>query len=88
MPAQKARIVRPLLTVTRQQVLAYASEHGIKWAHDPTNSDLTPEKLAGTMAFMWETRYSLIPTNYASTIPVLQEDYQEVWAGLRRMFGK
>lgn len=72
------------------------SLHNSYWPHGPdneaweaaTNSDLTPEKLAGTMAFMWETRYSLIPTTYASTIPVLQEDYQEVWAGLRRLFGK
>ena len=72
------------------------SLHNSYWPHGPdneaweaaTNSELTPEKLAGTMAFMWETRYSLIPTTYASTIPVLQEDYQEVWASLRRLFGK
>ncbi|NIR40188.1 MAG: homogentisate 1,2-dioxygenase, partial [Actinobacteria bacterium] len=40
----------------------------------------------GTLAFMWETRYPLIPTEYASTLPALQEDYQEVWATLRRWF--
>jgi hypothetical protein len=30
----------------------------------------------------------LIPTAYASTLPALQEDYQEVWASLRRRFGR
>jgi len=37
---------------------------------------------------MFETRYPLIPTAYASTLPALQEDYQEVWSTLRRMFGR
>lgn len=72
------------------------SLHNQYWPHGPdneawegaTNSDLAPEKLAGTMAFMWETRYPLIPTAYASGLPALQEDYQEVWATLRRWFGR
>jgi len=72
------------------------SLHNSFWPHGPdneawetaTNSDLAPEKLAGTLAFMFETRYSLIPTTYASTLPALQEDYQEVWASLRRWFGR
>lgn len=70
------------------------SLHNQYWPHGPdqeaweaaTNSALEPEKLAGTMAFMWETRYPLIPTAYASSLPALQEDYQEVWASLRRLF--
>jgi homogentisate 1,2-dioxygenase len=72
------------------------SLHNSYWPHGPdneaweaaTNSDLTPEKLAGTLAFMFETRYPLIPTEYSATLPALQEDYQEVWASLRRMFGR
>ena len=72
------------------------SLHNSYWPHGPdneaweaaTNSDLTPEKLAGTLAFMFETRYPLIPTQYSSTLPALQEDYQEVWASLRRLFGR
>jgi homogentisate 1,2-dioxygenase len=70
------------------------SLHNSYWPHGPdneawegaTNAQLTPEKLAGTLAFMWETRYPLIPTRYASSLPALQEDYQEVWASLRRWF--
>ena len=72
------------------------SLHNSYWPHGPdneaweaaTNSDLTPEKLTGTLAFMFETRYPLIPTEYSSTLPALQEDYQEVWASLGRGFGR
>jgi homogentisate 1,2-dioxygenase len=72
------------------------SLHNSYWPHGPdvdawegaTQHDLTPQKLAGTLAFMFETRYPLIPTGYASSLPALQEDYQEVWSGLRRLFGR
>ncbi len=72
------------------------SLHNAYWPHGPDNNaweaatkhDLTPQKLAGTLAFMFETRYPLIPTGYASTLPALQEDYQEVWSSLRRHFGR
>jgi homogentisate 1,2-dioxygenase len=70
------------------------SLHNQYWPHGPdhdawegaSNAELTPHKLEGTLAFMFETRYPLIPTAYASTLPALQEDYQEVWATLRRHF--
>jgi homogentisate 1,2-dioxygenase len=70
------------------------SLHNQYWPHGPDNeawegassAELTPQKLEGTLAFMFETRYPLIPTAYASTLPALQEDYQEVWATLRRNF--
>ena len=72
------------------------SLHNQYWPHGPdneawegaTNAELKPHKLEGTLAFMFETRYPLIPTAYASTLPALQEDYQEVWASLRRHFPK
>jgi homogentisate 1,2-dioxygenase len=72
------------------------SLHNQYWPHGPdneafegaSNADLKPQKLEGTLAFMFETRYPLIPTAYASTLPALQEDYQEVWASLRRRFGR
>jgi len=51
-----------------------------------TSSDLEPQKLSGTMAFMFETRYPLIPTAYASQIPALQDDYPTVWHSLERHF--
>jgi homogentisate 1,2-dioxygenase len=51
-----------------------------------TQSKLEPEKLSGTLAFMFETRYSLIPTNYASALPALQDGYPQVWQHLERHF--
>ena len=51
-----------------------------------TRSDLRPEKLSDTLSFMFETRYPLVPTEYAATIPALQDDYPTVWHGLERHF--
>jgi homogentisate 1,2-dioxygenase len=70
------------------------SLHNMYFPHGPdhdawvkaTTSDLEPEKLSGTMAFMFETRYPLIPTEYASSIPALQDDYPSVWHALQRHF--
>ncbi len=70
------------------------SLHNMYFPHGPdhdawmkaTTSDLAPEKLSGTMAFMFETRYPLIPTAYASGLPALQDDYPSVWHQLQRHF--
>ncbi len=37
-PPQRDRFVRPLLSVTREQLVAYLTEHGIRWVEDSTNS--------------------------------------------------
>ncbi len=70
------------------------SLHNMYFPHGPdheawlkaTTSDLAPEKLADTMAFMFETRYPLIPTAYAGSIPALQDDYPSVWHSLEKHF--
>jgi homogentisate 1,2-dioxygenase len=46
----------------------------------------TPQKLAGTMAFMFETRYPLSPTRFASDQRLLDTDYPDCWAGLTKNF--
>lgn len=40
MPARRGRMLRPLLGVTRQQVLAYLEERGISYRTDSTNTDI------------------------------------------------
>ncbi len=45
-----------------------------------------PERLSDTLSFMFETRYPLIPTAYAGSIPALQDDYPTVWHRLERHF--
>lgn len=70
------------------------SLHNMYFPHGPdhdawmkaTTSDLRPEKLADTMAFMFETRYPLVPTRYAGSIPALQDDYPSVWHSLQKHF--
>jgi homogentisate 1,2-dioxygenase len=45
-----------------------------------------PHKVADTMAFMFETRTVLVPTEYAQQSPQRQGDYQQCWAGIRKYF--
>lgn len=47
---------------------------------------LEPETLAGTMAFMFETRYPLSPTAYASGLELLDGEYPGVWDALKKLF--
>ena len=70
------------------------SLHNQMSAHGPdqdafekaSNADLKPQKLSGTMAFMFESRYIIRPTKFALECPQLQKDYGDVWQGLKKNF--
>ena len=71
------------------------SLHNSMSAHGPdaeahlkaSNAELKPVKLAGTLAFMFETRYILRPTKFAlETESLLQTNYFEVWQNLPKNF--
>jgi homogentisate 1,2-dioxygenase len=70
------------------------SLHNQMAAHGPdlegfekaTNADLKPQKLADTLAFMFESRYIIRPTKFALETPALQPDYYECWQGLKKNF--
>src|SRR6476620_2857358 len=70
------------------------SLHNCMSAHGPdldafekaTNADLKPQKLEGTMAFMFESRYIIRPTKFAMETDALQRNYYEVWHGLKKNF--
>ncbi len=70
------------------------SLHNQMSAHGPdldafekaSNSDLKPQKLEGTMAFMFESRYIIRPTKFAMETSKLQHEYSEVWQGLKKNF--
>jgi homogentisate 1,2-dioxygenase len=70
------------------------SLHNQMSAHGPdldafekaSNADLKPQKLEGTMAFMFESRYIIRPTKFAMETAELQHEYSEVWQGLRKNF--
>jgi homogentisate 1,2-dioxygenase len=47
---------------------------------------LEPHKLAGTMAFMFETRLPQRVTPYAARLPQLQHNYVDCWKGLKKNF--
>jgi len=71
-----------------------ASLHNTFTSHGPdaetfaraSTVDLAPEKLAGTLAFMVESRWMIIPTRQAMEAPHRQPRYDAVWAGLARGF--
>jgi homogentisate 1,2-dioxygenase len=70
------------------------SLHNMMLPHGPdapafehaSNGELKPVKLAGTLAFMFETRFPQRVTAYAESAGELQEDYIECWAGLKKHF--
>ncbi len=45
---------------------------------------LRPQKIADTMAFMFESRWVIRPTPFALTSPTLQDDYDTCWKGFRK----
>jgi homogentisate 1,2-dioxygenase len=71
-----------------------ASLHNAWVAHGPdaetferaSNAQLEPHKVKDTMAFMFETRYTLRPTRHAIEAPELQQNYFECWQGLQKHF--
>ena len=70
------------------------SLHSCMSAHGPdaetteraTQAELAPQKIDNTLAFMFETRQVLVPTQLAMELPGLQRDYDACWQGLRRRF--
>ncbi|MDT7660288.1 MAG: homogentisate 1,2-dioxygenase [Pseudonocardiales bacterium] len=71
-----------------------ASLHNTFTSHGPdadtydkaSSAELAPHKLDDTLAFMFETRWSVVPTRHALDAPHRQSDYDAVWQGLRRQF--
>ncbi|WP_242109282.1 homogentisate 1,2-dioxygenase [Luteimonas aquatica] len=72
-----------------------ASLHNSMSGHGPdadtfekaSSADLAkPNVIAGTMAFMFETRAVIRPTRQALEAAHRQRDYQDCWAGLRKHF--
>jgi homogentisate 1,2-dioxygenase len=49
-------------------------------------SELKPERLSGSLAFMFESRLPQHLTDYATSLPTLQKDYADCWSGLRKRF--
>jgi len=70
------------------------SLHNSLIAHGPdaeafekaSQKELKPEKLSGTMAFMFETRYPLSPTGFASGLELMDGSYPDCWDSLERKF--
>jgi homogentisate 1,2-dioxygenase len=72
------------------------SLHNQMSAHGPdldafekaSNAELKPQKLSGTLAFMFESRYIIRPTRFAMETAQLQHHYSDVWQGLKKNFSK
>ena len=73
-----------------------ASLHNMMSAHGPdadafekaSAADLKPAKLDDTMAFMFETRYPIRLTDWATNSPQIQAGYQDCWADLKKIFNR
>jgi homogentisate 1,2-dioxygenase len=49
-------------------------------------ADLTPHRIHGTLAFMFESRYVIQPTRLALDARELQKNYQDCWRGLAKHY--
>ncbi|MDX6350498.1 MAG: homogentisate 1,2-dioxygenase [Streptomyces sp.] len=71
-----------------------ASLHNMMSAHGPdrvtfdraSGAELRPQKVDDGLAFMFETRWPVVPTAYAISAAHLQPGYDAVWDGLERHF--
>jgi homogentisate 1,2-dioxygenase len=71
-----------------------ASLHNCMAAHGPdvasfeqaVAADLKPQRLANTLAFMFETRLVIRPTRFALDTDCLQRDYDACWQGFAKLF--
>jgi len=71
-----------------------ASLHNTFASHGPdaetfrhaSDAELAPQKVDGTLAFMFESRWMMVPTRQAMEAPHRQRDYDAVWSGLARNF--
>lgn len=70
-----------------------ASLHNCMSAHGPdttsferaSSAELTPQYLADTLAFMFETRFVICPTKFALETQALQNDYWQCWQELQKI---
>ncbi|QPP09605.1 homogentisate 1,2-dioxygenase [Streptomyces bathyalis] len=70
------------------------SLHNMMSAHGPdretferaSSAELKPQKIDDGLAFMFETRWPVIPTSQALEAAHLQSGYDDVWQGLQRHF--
>jgi homogentisate 1,2-dioxygenase len=51
-------------------------------------AELVPQKIDDTLAFMFETRWPVVPTSFALEADHRQRDYDTVWADLPRDFSR
>ncbi|HVJ41773.1 MAG TPA: homogentisate 1,2-dioxygenase [Dongiaceae bacterium] len=71
------------------------SLHNMMMPHGPdaeafekaSNASLSPAKLAGTLAFMFETRLAQRVTRYAAEHEARQDDYLDCWRDIKKQFG-
>jgi homogentisate 1,2-dioxygenase len=71
-----------------------ASLHNCMTPHGPAaeafeaarTADLKPERTQDSLAFMFESRYVIVPTAFAMQTPARQKDYLEGWRGLPKRF--
>jgi homogentisate 1,2-dioxygenase len=49
-------------------------------------AELKPQKIDNTLAFMWESRYVFCPTRFAMEAPQLEQDYDKVWDGFKKLY--
>jgi homogentisate 1,2-dioxygenase len=51
-----------------------------------SNAELAPQRYENTLAFMFESRYAIAPTEFALNSDIRQRDYLACWKGLKKYY--
>lgn len=51
-----------------------------------SNAELSPQRYENTLAFMFESRYAIAPTEFALNSDIRQRDYLACWKGLKKYY--
>ncbi|MBC6993462.1 tRNA lysidine(34) synthetase TilS [Neolewinella lacunae] len=74
MQPRRDRLVRPLLSVSRAELLAYAGMHGIRWREDGSNAqdDYLRNRIRHTLVPVFTEGFGLSPGSWARTAEQLR----------------
>ena len=90
MEPQSGRIVRPLLTVTRVEILAYLQENGLSWREDSSNfeDDALRNRLRHHVIPLFRQENPSLAATVARSTAILRRDEAHLEARRRRSFIK
>jgi tRNA(Ile)-lysidine synthase len=83
-PVRQGRIIRPLLDVTRNQVLGFLQRHGLEYLEDPSNADrkYLRNKIRHELLPILERDFNVKVTCTLTRLASIARDEEHFWNGM------